>query len=42
MDFFRSQGWIGTSTRVVIISFSTYNYDYDLWTATVCSELVTC
>lgn len=33
MEFLRSEGWIGPATRVVIISFSTYNTDYDLWTA---------
>uniref|UniRef100_A0A7S4S6M5 Polycystin domain-containing protein n=1 Tax=Alexandrium monilatum TaxID=311494 RepID=A0A7S4S6M5_9DINO len=26
-------GWISLTSRVVIISFTLYNYDYDMWTA---------
>jgi len=30
---FRRLGWISETTRVVIISLTTYNYDYDMWAA---------
>ena len=33
LAFFRSAGWIDTSTRVMMLSFTTYNFDYDQWTA---------
>lgn len=33
LQVFRDAGWIGPTTRVVIMSFTTYNYDYDLWTS---------
>ncbi|CAE7780367.1 PKD2 [Symbiodinium sp. CCMP2592] len=34
LDYLRASKWIDYSaTRVVIVSFTTYNFDYDLWTA---------
>eukprot|EP00933_Yihiella_yeosuensis_P038742 TRINITY_DN3267_c1_g1_i1.p1 TRINITY_DN3267_c1_g1~~TRINITY_DN3267_c1_g1_i1.p1 ORF type:complete len:871 (+),score=121.74 TRINITY_DN3267_c1_g1_i1:78-2690(+) len=33
MDKFRAEGWISQATRAIMISFTTYNYHYDLWTA---------
>eukprot|EP00930_Biecheleria_cincta_P055699 TRINITY_DN41993_c0_g1_i1.p1 TRINITY_DN41993_c0_g1~~TRINITY_DN41993_c0_g1_i1.p1 ORF type:complete len:905 (+),score=115.20 TRINITY_DN41993_c0_g1_i1:117-2717(+) len=35
LAMFMQEGWYSVSTtRVVLISFSTYNYHYDMWTAT--------
>ncbi|CAE6943806.1 PKD2 [Symbiodinium natans] len=34
LSFFRENKWIDDSaTRMVVVSFTTYNFDYDLWTA---------
>lgn len=32
-EFQRTDQWITNRTKVVIVSFSTYNFDYDVWTA---------
>jgi len=34
LEKLKEAAWIGTATRVVVMSFSTYNYDYDVWTST--------
>jgi hypothetical protein len=33
LQFFRNEGWISDKTRVVIVSFTLYNFHYDLWMA---------
>ncbi|CAE8733200.1 unnamed protein product, partial [Polarella glacialis] len=33
LQVFRDSGWISHASRAVIISFGTYNFQYDLWTA---------
>mmetsp|Transcript_89361 Transcript_89361/g.255944 ORF Transcript_89361/g.255944 Transcript_89361/m.255944 type:complete len:839 (-) Transcript_89361:61-2577(-) len=34
LEMFRRSGWISDLTRVVIISFTAYNYDLDMWVST--------
>lgn len=33
-EMFRQTGWVSLTTRVILVSFTTYNYHYDMWTST--------